>query len=382
MAHTLKQSNALSDIIRQEIAKHNAPFAFSNFMQLALYHPLFGYYNREAFTLGKLGDFTTAPEISPLFAHCFARQSLQVFEQLGGGDVLELGAGTGRFASDFLLECERLTALPKHYYIYEISLSLRKKQQAFLRSTCPALFERILWLDALPIHFEGVIIANEVLDALPVHCFLIQEKRIKERCVAEKETHFVWQITEATSEELTEKAEKIRELYALSNDYASEINTNLPPFVQAVSRSLKQGLILFADYGYGQAEYYHPERRKGTLTCFYQHKQHDDPLILPGQQDITAHVDFTSVIESAAQEDCELAGYTSQAAFLLASGLMEEAHRIESSLSIVEAFRLHQAIKQLTLPMEMGERVKIMGLSKNMEGLLLGFKLQDRRRDL
>lgn len=376
------RSNTLTQLIREKIKKDNGLISFASFMELALYHPEFGYYNAEGFDLGQHGDFTTAPEISPLFAKCFSKQCQQLFHYLETGNILELGAGTGRFASDVLLELERLGCLPEHYYIYEISIRLREKQQSFLKSTCQNLFNRITWLDKLPENFVGIIIANEVLDALPVHCFRIENNGIKERCVAWNKDQFVWKITSPLSHELTEKAMKIREQYEFYDCYESEINLRLPQFLQAVANALKQGVILFSDYGYGQRKYYHPERNKGTLTCFYQHRRHNNPLIYPGLQDITSHVNFTTVIESASESGCTLEGYTSQTAFLLACGLMELAAEEEKNLSPADEFKLHQAIKLLTLPTEMGERVKVMALGKNMDIPLLGFRLQDRRREL
>jgi SAM-dependent MidA family methyltransferase len=382
----LKRSKALTDFLRQEMNKHGGYLSFATFMQQALYHSELGYYNSETLILGKHGDFTTAPEISPLFAKCFAKQCLQIANHLGTAAILELGAGSGRFAKELLLELERhpqrYRCLPEHYYIYEISVSLRKKQQDLLKSDCPTLFNRIIWLDELPSHFVGIVIANEVLDALPVHCFGIKENAIKERAVTFEKNTFHWTLTEPFSPNLAISGDTVRQLYSLTNGYESEINLALPLFIQSVATSLAQGVILFADYGYGQSEYYHPERRHGTLTCFYQHHRSDNPFFFPGLQDITAHVDFTRVIETAVDCGCSLAGYTSQAAFLLACGLIELAQKDEQNLAPADEFNFHQAIKLLTLPTEMGERIKVMALSKNCDIPLLGFGLQDRRRDL
>lgn len=379
----LTRSKALEEHIRQEIDKQDGCISFAHFMGLALYHPQLGYYNADTFSLGKHGDFTTAPEISPLFARCFARQSLQIFAHLGTSNVLELGAGTGRFAHDFLHTLNTFDALPEHYFIYEISVNLRKKQQDFLRTISQEFFSRITWLDTLPTNFKGTIIANEVLDALPFHCFRIEENEIKERCVGWEKDKFIWQLCSPTTPLLTEKVAHLIELYGLKPGYEAEINLSLPPFLHAIATSLTQGVMLFADYGYGQREYYHPARRHGTLTCFYQHDKHENPLIFPGLQDITSHVDFTYLIETAVENACSLQGYTSQAAFLLANGLMEFAAEAEKNLAAADEFQLHQAIKLLTLPTEMGEVIKVTALGKNVEPQRLqGFGLQDRRRDL
>lgn len=374
------RSKNLSDCIRQEIHKQNKAIPFASFMELALYHPKFGYYNADTFTLGEHGDFTTAPEISFLFAKCLARQIQQISSFLSQNNILELGAGTGRLAGDLLRELEYL---PEHYYIYEISGELRKKQENYLRSACPDFFPRIIWLDKLPENFTGTIIANEVLDALPFHCLKIDKNSIKERCVNWDGGKFIWELCEPSSQELLTHAETLKDLYSLSEGYEFEINLSMNGMIQTLAQSLNQGVVLFADYGYGQREYYHPQRKQGTLSCFYQHKHHNDPLIMPGLQDITAHVDFTSVIDKAADCGFSLAGYTTQAAFLLACGLTSLITEEEKNLSPAEELKLHHAVKLLTLPTEMGEVIKFMALSKGLNDLkLLGFTLQDRRREL
>lgn len=379
-------SKNLTLFIREELRRKGGSISFADFMQLALYHPEWGYYQTQIVDIGKKGDFTTAPEISPLFAKCLAAQCTQLFATLPK-TILELGAGTGRLACDLLLALNDQGITIDRYYIYEVSTTLRKKQQSLLKATCPQLFDRIIWLDALPADFTGIILANEVLDALPVHCFRI-ENGIQERRVAWKEDRFIW-LSEPASEALAKAVNLLNDQYSLPSGYESEINLHLQPFISQLVHSIKQGVMLFIDYGYGQREYYHPERRKGTLTCFYQHRHYDDPLVLPGMQDITAHVDFTRLIETAASQGCELLGYTSQMAFLLACGLTEIAAKEEQKLTPAEQVNLHHAVKLLTFPMEMGERIKVMALGKNMEtdlpllgSRLLGFTLQDRRRDL
>lgn len=375
-------SNALTDLIRQEIKNHGGAISFAQFMEKVLYHPEYGYYNKPHFTIGSEGDFTTAPEVSPLFAQCFAHQCLQILNALEGGDLLEFGAGTGHFAADLMAALEAAGSLPNHYYIYEVNAGLRKQQQAYLSLHCAHLYDRFSWVDALPDHFEGIMIANEVLDALPVHCFVVNDDDIKERCVGWDKDGFIWKLTKPSSEELHDAAAALLETYRLPNGYVSEVNLELKPFITEMAQHLKRGVILLADYGYGQLEYYHPERTQGTLTCFHQHRKHNNPLIFIGSQDITAHVDFTRAADIAVDNGCELAGFTTQAAFLLGCGLLDIAALIEKDLPPAEEFKLHQAMKVLTLPTEMGERIKIMGLAKNLDIPLMGFAVQDRRRDL
>jgi SAM-dependent MidA family methyltransferase len=235
------------------------------------------------------------------------------------------------------------------------------------------------------------MLANEVLDALPVHCFQVQGRHLQERGVGIDlkvnlstldQNPFLWQLCAPLHPQLAEEGAALIEQYHLVEDYQSEICLQLSSFIQTAAKALTEGVMLLMDYGYGRAEYYHPQRQQGTLTCFHQHHYHHNPLLLPGQQDITAHVDFTRVIEAAVLADCTLIGYTSQAAFLLACGLIDFAEEEIKSLTPVAAFQLQQAIKLLTWPTEMGERVKVMALGKNIDLPLIGFSKQDRRREL
>lgn len=377
----LARSHALTQLIKEAIHNHNGFLPFNRYMDLALYHPESGYYNGTSFTLGKDGDFTTAPELSPIFAKTLANYIGAVFQQLSQSSLLELGAGTGRFAGDCLTVLQTLGYLPETYFIYEPSAGLRVKQQHFLAAHYPTQYHRIQWIDTLPGEFQGVIFANEVLDALPVSCFRIDEQGISERGVTWKNDKFIWAYRPAASILLKQAAIR-QQRCSLPAGYESEINLSMPSLVKAVAACLSNGVILFADYGYGQDEYYHPARNDGTLTCFYKHQHHKDPLILPGLQDITAHVDFTYLAETGIENDLSLAGFTTQAGFLLENGITELVATEESMLNQTATFTLHQAVKTLTMPMEMGERIKIMAFSRQFNYPLPGFHLQDRRRDL
>ena len=370
----------LANIIHDHITTSGGSISFARFMELALYHPL-GYYQAANFTLGREGDFTTAPEISPLFAHCFAQQCQQIALQVDNSTILELGAGTGAFACELLQRLSAANALPIHYYIYDISPVLREKQREYLLSHCDEHIDRVTWLETLPTDFIGTIIANEVLDALPISCFQIEKDSVYERVVATNNNQFNWELIPATGKLLTAVTQLMAECH-MAEGYQSEICLPLPDFISSLANCLSRGVILLADYGYGRREYYHPQRRHGTLTCFYQHRHYDNPLLLPGLQDITAHVDFTAVAEAAVASGLEINGYTTQAAFLLANGLMTLAEQQEQLLSEPERFKLHQAIKTLTLPTEMGDLIKIMGLTKNCSLDLTGFSLLNRLRDL
>lgn len=377
----IEHSEKLTDLIREEIQSSGGFISFSRFMELALYSPGLGYYSAGQRKLGKGGDFITAPEISPLFSQCVAQQCHQVLNTLSKGEILELGAGSGIFAKDLLLELENLHSLPEHYFILEVSAELRARQKELLTHHCSHLMSRIIWLDTLPdVPINGMIIANEVLDAMPVHCFRIDNTDIQERCVTWNKDHFEWVYTAPTTSALTQQVESLTQEYDLPTGYKSEINLMLPAWIHSIASILNKGIILFFDYGYGRAEYYHHERHMGTLMCYYQHRRHENPFELIGLQDITAHVDFTTVVESAYAAGCTLAGYTTQAHFLLNCHLLELAQKQESTL--IEKTNQVQAIKKLTLPSEMGELIKVMALSKNYTESLCGFSLPDRRRDL
>ncbi len=373
-------SERLTQLIRDEIISEGKPITFARFMELALYAPGLGYYSAGMHKLGREGDFVTAPEISPLFAKCVAKQCSQILTELEQGDILEFGAGSGIFAKDLLLELEKLNALPAHYFILEVSADLRQRQFELLKTTCPHLLARIIWLDKLPdTPINGIIFANEVLDAMPVHCFTVLQNEIQERCVDWENNQFVWRLA-AGSPELQNYFKSILSEFSLDSGYQSEASLIQPAWIATMADLLNKGLLLLIDYGYGRAEYYHPERRDGTLMCFYQHHKHSDPFMLIGLQDITAHVDFTLLAESAVDAGLTVSGFTTQAAFLLATGLLEIAN--EEPLSEIEKYKQSQQIKMLTLPSQMGEVVKVLGLTKNMDRQLIGFSLQDRRRNL
>lgn len=375
-------TNAFSDFLQNEVTAQGGAVTFARFMELALYHPEHGYYMRDAFTIGKKGDFTTAAEISPLYAECFAAECQNILNETNMDTLLEIGAGTGRFAGHILSALKTMACLPKQYYILERSHALRRQQKAYLQTTYPDFIERIQWLDQLPTTFSGIVIANEVLDALPVHCFVSEHQGIKERYVSVEDNQFIWSLGQPSCSLLHEALLQLQTTYRLPTGYQSEINWQLENFLSALINTLKQGVILFADYGYGQREYYHPERQRGTLTCFHQHQRHDNPLIHPGEQDITAHVDFTRVIEIADTYGCDLGGFTTQAGFLLANGLIERAALLEPTLNARDLFSLQQQIKTLTMPTEMGERIRIMALNKACTPNLRGFRFADRRSEL
>lgn len=361
--------------------------SFSDWMLFSLYDPVYGYYSRKHFSLDKQGDFITAPTLSPLFAMTWVRIA-SPFWEMGYESLLEIGAGTGQFAHDFLLAAEKQKRLPEHYIILEKSHRLIEKQRYFLREALlPHLYARIEWISDFPAGFTGIVIANEVLDALPVDLFTITKEGPKERFVKCEDDAFHWEEGRPHSDRLNKEIQRITDTYSLAVGYQAETHLALQDFVDTCTNRLHAGVIFFIDYGYGEEEYYHPLRTQGTLTCFKAHQQHDNPLLYPGEQDITAHVNFTLVAESALQNNCEVIGYTSQSAFLLASGIMDELKDAEVGKDDLATYALRESLKILTMPTEMGEYVKVMALGK-VNSLythlphLYGFDLQDRKRDL
>lgn len=370
-------SERLIEFIRAEIDAAGGAIPFERYMDLALYAPGLGYYAAGARKFGEQGDFVTAPEVSPLFARCLARQCAEVFAEMGGADILELGAGSGAMAADILIELAAIESLPRHYFILEVSPDLRDRQATRLRATLPAgVFERVRWLDVPPGQFRGVVLANEVLDALPVARFRVDESGFHEEMVSWNGARFESRWRPA-SEPLRERLQQVlAELPPLALPYVSEICPRLPAFVKLLAESLEQGAMLFIDYGYPRREYYLPERIMGTLMCHYRHRAHDDPFALPGLQDITAFVDFTTVAEAGTEAGLELQGFTTQAQFLLGAGLTDILPRIDPG-DTLRSLKISQEVQKLTLPGEMGDRFRVMGLSRALDTALSGFSLRD-----
>lgn len=379
-AEALYHSERLAERIRQEMGARGGWLPFDRFMDLALYAPGLGYYAAGTQKLGAGGDFITAPELTPLFSRCLASQCDQILGLLGGGEILELGAGSGVMAADLLLELEHLGRLPAAYLILEVSPELRARQQATLAARVPHILPRLGWLDTLPKRLTGILLANEVMDALPVSRFRVTAPGVIEECF------LTW-----TGEDWREaflppaNSDLIAAVHALqarglakASGYQSEVNLRLKPWVAALAECLQRGVALLIDYGYPQAEYYHAERTTGTLMCHYRHLAHGALYRWVGLQDITAHVDFTAAAEAGLAAGFDLAGYTTQAHFLLGCGL--DSFLSDMDPQETEAhLRAVQAVKRLLLPQHMGERFQVLGLQQGVGEPLRGFSLRDLR---
>tara|TARA_R110000782_G_scaffold13730_10_gene40306 strand:+ start:2639 stop:3838 length:1200 start_codon:yes stop_codon:yes gene_type:complete len=376
----LIQSEKLIGCIKAALDTQGAAISFDEYMKLALYAPGLGYYSAGSRKFGSEGDFVTAPELSPIFSRCLAHQCKQVLNELGTGNILELGAGTGAMARDILLELEKQDALPEKYLILEVSADLKQRQQTNLKETIPHLIERVVWLDALPEDgVAGVILANEVLDALPVKRFKKTVGGFKELKVGLGDNQFIWVESDAKGELLNNLEELENDLStSFPENYVSEINTQLGSWLSGLESALNKGVMFFIDYGYSAAEYYHPERMDGSLLCHYRHRVHADPFYNPGLQDITCSANFTALAECAGSVGLHVSGYTNQTYFLFGCGL-EELLADMNQLDIKAQTKIAQQVRILTMPEEMGERFKVMALTKDYNSILQGFTLMDQR---
>ncbi len=375
----LAYSAALKRRIGDEIEAAGGWIGFDRFMDLSLYAPGMGYYSGGAHKFGAAGDFVTAPEISSLFACTLATQVAQVLA-LSAPQIIEVGAGSGRLAADLLLELELRSALPERYRILDLSGELRERQRATISQRAPHLLDRVDWLDRLPERFDGLVLANELLDAMPVQLVVWHDAAIFERGVAWANDEFVWRDRPAAGR-LLEKARAVAEEFPLADGYLSEICLASADWTASWAGILGQGALLLIDYGFPRHEFYHPQRDTGTLMCHYRHQAHGEPFFLPGLQDITAHVDFTAIVEAGFDAGLEFLGYTTQAAFLINCGLAEVLSRtpVEDHLRYLPQA---QAAQKLISPAEMGDLFKVIALGKGIGETLIGFAQGDRSATL
>jgi SAM-dependent MidA family methyltransferase len=374
-AAALAHSEQLAALIRGEIAAGAGWIPFARYMELALYAPGLGYYTAGARKLGREGDFITAPEMTPLYGQTLARQAAEILAS-GLDQILEIGAGSGALAAALLTELESLGHLPRNYYILEVSPDLRERERDLLAQKVPQLLERVIWLNRLPTLYQGLIIGNEVLDAMPVHIVRTGADGIEEAGVALADAAFAW-AWRAAGAELRAAAEALR----LPPGYQTEIQLVACGFVRTLAQAMARGVILLVDYGFPAREYYHEQRSQGTLMCHYRHRAHADPFFLPGLQDITSHIDFSAVARAGAEAGLDLLGYTGQAQFLINCGITDIMLRTAPENVMAYAPQAGAA-QQLLSPSEMGELFKVIALGKDYAAPLAGFAGGDRRAAL
>ncbi len=376
-------SSVLAAQIAEEIRIAGGFLGFERFMELALYAPGQGYYVAGAHKFGAAGDFVTAPEVSPLFGACLARQCAAV-APLGGQGIIEFGGGSGRLAIGLLTELRRLGIDHLPYAIVELSPELQARQQALIAAEAPDLLAHVQWWRGPPVTpWDGVIIANEILDALPTIRFEISGGHILEQGVGlDDHGAFDWRLRPAT----VALADSVRAALPESPEtypdgFRSEINPRQSIWLAHLSGFLRRGVVVLADYGYPRAEYYHPDRDDGTLQCYYRHRVHADPFWFPGVQDLTAAVDFSALAAAAEVAGFAVMGFAEQAQYLIACGITDLlAAFVEEHPAA--GYRATQAVKTLLLPQEMGTRVKFMTLARNYDGAIVGHNLRDARHRL
>jgi SAM-dependent MidA family methyltransferase len=372
-------SQRLVAAIVGEIGAAGGWISFARFMEMALYHPGLGYYTAGARKFGAAGDFVTAPEMTAYFGRALAAQVAEVMSA-SAPHLLEVGAGSGRLAADLLLELERLGALPVHYDILDLSADLRERQQATLAAAVPHLLARVRWLDCLPEAFSGVVVANELLDAMPAHVVAWREDGIFERGVGlDQQGRFTWNERPASGA-LLAAAEEIGRQCSLPPGYESEISLAARAWSAEWGHRLQHGALLLIDYGFPRREFYHQQRGRGTLMCHYRHHSHPDPFYLPGLQDVTVHVDFTAIIAAADTAGLDLLGYTSQGQFLLNCGILDLL--ATEPTDTTDYIRAAGAINKLLMPHEMGELFKVIGIGRGIDQPLRGFASGDQSRRL
>ncbi|HTQ37027.1 MAG TPA: SAM-dependent methyltransferase [Steroidobacteraceae bacterium] len=381
-AHESAHAGRVLARLRERIAAAGGWLPFDAYMQLALYEPGLGYYSAGAHKLGDGGDFTTAPEISPLFGRCLARHCREVLAATPGGDILEIGAGSGRLACDVLTALAQADALPARYRILEISADLRERQRTLLARLPPPLGTRVEWLDAPPAQpWHGALLANEVLDALPVQCFAWRDGEVFERGVAlDAAGKPCWREVPASAS-LQVEVERVRADAGAAwiSGHVAELCMRTGPWLGEVTRAMSRGVALFIDYGLPRRDYYHPQRSAGTLRSHHRQRAHDDPFARPGMEDLTAWVDFTRVAEAADAAGLDVLGYTTQAALLLGLGIEAEVAAAPD-----ETTRIRRAgeARRLLMPEEMGESFKAMALGRGFTTAPGGLVVQDLRSRL
>ncbi|WP_428087496.1 class I SAM-dependent methyltransferase [Candidatus Thioglobus sp.] len=358
---------SLNQIIKDTIIQNQSPIGFDEFMDLALYHSHLGYYRSGSEKFGEKGDFITAPETSDLFGFCLARQCAQVLKS--GQSILEFGAGSGVLAAQILFELGRLNCLPKYYYILELSAELKRRQKQTIKKALPELLDRVIWLDQLPEGFCGVVVANEVLDAMPAKRIIKKNDEFHELCVGIKKDKLDWQVSDKPFKNKQVKLPK-----AVGKNYTTEVNLQALAWINSLYDALDDALVLLVDYGMHRGEYFHPQRFDGTLRCYYQHKSNEDPFVNIGEQDITTSVNFSDIADQAKASGFKIAGYGTQALFLISLGIDEYLLEQKDDNRRVT---LAQQLKQLVLPSAMGESFKVLALSKTSHIKLNGFKEQD-----
>ena len=364
-------SLALQEQIANEIQSHNNWISFNDYMQMALFTPSLGYYTGGSHKIGSAGDFVTAPSMTPLFGLTLARQLAPLLQQTAG-NVYEFGAGTGELAVSLLAGLPE-TAL-QHYYIMDVSPELKQRQLELIQKQLPRHADKVVFLDSLPEEFDGVIIGNEVLDAMPCEVVRWTEQGTEQMGVSIVDDSFTWASRPVIDERILTEAIRIQ---PNKLPFTSELHLNQSAFIATLAQRIQRGAIIMIDYGFDEAQYYHPQRSMGTLIGHYRHHVVDDPFFWPGLMDLTCHVNFTAMAQAAVDNDLDLIGYTSQAHFLFNLGITEVLLNEHPDVNSKEYLQAAAAMQKLVAPHEMGELFKVMAMGKNVDVDWQGFAVGD-----
>lgn len=382
---SLARSTLLSARIASEIAEAGGWLPFSQYMERVLYTPGLGYYSGANVKFGRTAadgsDFITAPEISPFFGRALARPIAEALALAESNEIIEFGAGTGKLAAELL---NTLGTACQCYTIIELSGELRERQKAMIAERAPALAARVRWLDRLPESFSGVVIGNEVLDAMPIQLYAYRDGQWFERGVGLDHSHIVWQerpiVRDAKGHiHIPDLSDALRrQIEADGLDYLAETHAAARAFVSTVCAMLERGAAIFIDYGFPAHEYYHPQRANGTLMCHFRHHAHDNPLLYPGLQDVTAHVDFSGIAEAALDAGADVLGYMSQARFLINAGIAEQLRQAVDPTETARYLPAANGVQKLLAESEMGELFKVIGFSRGLSDAPQAFIDGDR----
>ena len=369
--------DALNQRLKKEIIQSGGSISFSLLMDIVLYDKEHGYYTGNKEQFGESGDFITAPMISNIFTRCFLNSFKENFLHLPSS-ILELGAGNGQFAVDLMIAAEKNNIVIDQYLIYEISNNLVKRQQKILKENLSKeIFSKVVWVSKIPERFEGIIFANEFLDAFPTNIYEIKNKQIYERKVGIENNQLDWKIDSNPSPELESFIDK----KDLPTGYIFEYSKKLDDWLKDFFKTIKKAMVFFVDYGFCQSELFHQDRMEGTLMCHYKHYAHTNPFAFLGAQDITWHINFSHISRLAKSEGCTVGGFVSQANFLMNTGALDFLG--EHNPNNIFDFKIQtNAFQKLTSPAEMGDLVKVIGIIKNTEASLFGFNKNDRKFQL
>ena len=362
---SLNQSKLVSDFIRSKIKESHGMISFKEFMHYATYAQDIGYYSGDSLNFGKCGDFITAPEESVIFGHSIAKHCASIIESIANASIVEFGAGSGSLAISLLKKMQEMNIKPRNYFIIDISEDLINRQKQKISKDIPELSSLVHWVTKMPENFQGIVIANEVADALPFERFIRADDEVLQVCVTADENRFAYDVIPA-DKKLNNYVISLEQKNGnrLKNDYLSEVSFEAEQWVKNIARNIDRGMLMIFDYGVSRKEYYSPDKDRGWTQCHFKHYAHNEPLIYPGIQDITTWVDFSLLAEAANSQGMKINGFLNQSQFIINSGIINELENFDQ-MDTKQQLTLTRQIKLLTLPNQMGENFKCLSLTKD-----------------